>query len=99
MFEIKKPITTCGIGWDNIPEEILNSAFLSGNDLGKLGGIEQLPDETEVNEFKLIELSDLFITHEDDAKKLEQLLHKKAKEYLNIDELENAWKTLLSFNN
>ncbi len=99
MFEIKKPITTCGIGWDNIPKEILNSAFLSGNDLGKLGGIEQLPDETEVNEFKLIELSDLFITHEDDAKKLEQLLHKKAKEYLNIDELENAWKTLLSFNN
>ena len=23
----------------------------------------------------------------------------EAKEYLNIDELENAWKTLLSFNN
>ena len=75
------------------------TTWFTGNDLGKLGGIEQLPDETEVNEFKLIELSDLFITHEDDAKKLEQLLHKKAKEYLNIDELENAWKTLLSFNN
>ncbi len=99
MFEIKKPITTCGIGWDNIPQEILESSILSGNDLGKLGGIEQLPDETEVNEFKLIELSDLFITYEDDAKKLEKLLHEKAKEFLEKDELENAWKTLLSFNN
>ena len=99
MFEIKKPITTCGIGWDNIPEEILSSTILSGNDLGKLGGIEQLPDETEVNEFKLMELSDLFISYEDDAKKLETLLHEKSKEYLEKDELENAWKTLLSFNN
>ena len=99
MFEIKKPITTCGIGWDNIPKEILSSTILSGNDLGKLGGIEQLPDETEVNEFKLMELSDLFIAYEDDAKKLETLLHEKSKEYLKKDELENTWKTLLSFNN
>ncbi|MBG16244.1 MAG: flavin reductase [Crocinitomicaceae bacterium] len=99
MFEITKPITTCGIGFDNIPNEILNSSILSGNDLGKLGGIEQLPNETEVNEYKLTDLSELFIEYEDNQKQLELVLHQKAKSMLNEDLLEEAWKTLLAFNN
>ena len=99
MFKITKPITSKGIGFDQIPDEILNSKILSGNDLGKLGGIEILPDETEVNDFKLVELSELFISLEDDANALEIALHKKAQEFLAKNELEAAWKTLLSFNN
>jgi flavin reductase (DIM6/NTAB) family NADH-FMN oxidoreductase RutF len=99
MFEIKKPITTRGIGMDKIPTDILNSTILSGNDLGQLGGIEVLPNETDVNEHKLIELSDLFMEYEDDQPKLELELHKLAKEQLNNDKLEEAWKTLLTFNN
>ena len=99
MFEIKKPITTRGIGFDQMPQEVLDSPILTGNDLGKLGGIESLPDETAVNDFKLVELSDLFIALEDDAKSLEIELHKKAKTFLNDNNLDAAWKTLLSFNN
>ncbi len=99
MFEIEKPITSCGIGFDQIPKDILNSEILSGNDLGQLGGIEALPDETEVNEFKLLELSDLFITLEDDALILEKALHQKAKTLLKENKLKEAWMTLLSFNN
>ena len=57
MFEIAKPITTCGVGYDQIPKEILASEILSANDLGKLGGIEEITNETQVNEFKLTELS------------------------------------------
>ena len=71
MFEIKKPISSKSIGFDEMPNEVLNSTILSGNDLGKLGGIEGLPDETDVNEFRLIELSDLFLEFEDNAKALE----------------------------
>ena len=56
MFEIKKPITTRGIGFDQMPQEVLDSPILTGNDLGKLGGIESLPDETAVNDFKLVGL-------------------------------------------
>ena len=99
MFEIKKPITTKGIGFDQIPQEILNSKVLTGNDLGQLGGIESLPNETDVNDFKLVELSELFIELEDDPLTLEKSLHKKAKEFLVKNELDAAWKTLLSFNN
>jgi hypothetical protein len=67
--------------------------------LGHLGGIEILPDETEVNEFKLIELSELFMEFENDAPQLEQKLHLLAKQYLSENKLNEAWKTLLAFNN
>ena len=99
MFEITKPMSSKGIGFDQIPNEILSSKFLSGNDLGKLAGIEFLPNETAVNDFKLIELSELFLELEEDPKKLEMSLHEKAKEFLAVNDLEAAWKTLLSFNN
>ena len=99
MFEIQKPITTIGIGFDNIPKDILKSSILSGNDLGQLGNIEELPNETDVNEFKLIELSDLFVSLEDNANQLEKELHLKAKELLKENKVEEAWMTLLAFNN
>ncbi len=98
LFEIEKPLKTLGIGVDNIPEDIRHSDILSGNDLGKLGNVEQLPDETDVNEFKLLELADLFIKHEDNPAELERQLHLKAKEYLKQGDMKSAWKTLLSFN-
>ena len=43
MFEIQKPITTIGIGVDQIPSEIRNSTILTGNDLGLLGSVEAIP--------------------------------------------------------
>jgi flavin reductase (DIM6/NTAB) family NADH-FMN oxidoreductase RutF len=99
MFEIAKPITTCGIGYDNIPADIKNSHVLSANDLGQLGGIEELPNETDVNEYKLLELSELFVSLEDNPAELEKALHARAKELLKENKLEEAWMTLLSFNN
>ena len=98
MFEIKKPIMTIGVGYDAIPEDIKNSNILSGNDLGKLGGIEELPNETDVNDHKLIELSELFVDLEDEQEKLELELHKRAKQELKEDKLKEAWMTLLAFN-
>lgn len=99
MFEIEKPITTKGIGFDNIPKDILSSKILTGNDLGLLGSIEKLPNETEVNDYKLMELSDLFMEHEDNAIVLETKLHRIAKDLLQQNKLKKAWKTLLTFNN
>jgi len=99
MFEIKKPISTCGIGYDALPPDIKNSQVLSANDLGQLAGIEELPNETDVNEYKLIELSSLFLYLEANANALETALHHRAKELLSENQLEEAWLTLLSFNN
>lgn len=99
MFEITKPITTCGIGFDALPEDVKTSKVLTGNDLGQLAGIEAIPNETDVNEFKLLELSDLFMKYEDDAVGLEKQLHLKAQDFLKENKLNDAWMTLLSYNN
>ena len=99
LFEIEKPLTTLGIGVDQIPQDILKSEILSANNLGQLGNAESLPDETEVNEYKLMELSDLFLKNEKNAKVLEEELHRHAKKLLEENKVSEAWKTLLSFNN
>jgi flavin reductase (DIM6/NTAB) family NADH-FMN oxidoreductase RutF len=99
MFEITKPISTCGIGFDALPVDIKSSKILSGNNLGHLAGIEKIPDETNVNEYKLLELSDLFVSLEDNPLALEEELHKRAQSLLDENKLEEAWLTLLSFNN
>lgn len=99
MFEITKPIVTKGIGFELLPEDVRNSSVLTRNDLGHLAGIEELPNETDVNDYKLIELSDLFVSLEDEQAKLEVELHKLAQDLLKENKLEEAWMTLLSFNN
>lgn len=99
MFEIEKPITTCGIGYDQLPADILASKILTKNDLGHLAGIEELPNETDVNEYKLLELSEIFVSLENNQNELELELHKRAKELLKINKLTDAWLTLLAFNN
>ena len=99
MFEVQKPLTTIGIGFDQMPEEVKNSSVLTGNDLGLLASVENLPDETEVNEYKLIELSDLFVSLEDKAAELEQELHERAKRLIQENKIEEAWMSLLAFNN
>lgn len=99
LFEVAKPLRTLGIGVDAIPEDIRNSTVLTGNDLGQLGNVETLPDETAVNEYKLTELSDLFVEFEDNAQELELRLHQLAHGLLEKGQVEEAWKTLLSFNN
>ena len=98
LFEVAKPLSTLGIGVDAIPSEIRNSKVLTGNNLGQLGNVEILPDETEVNDYKLMELSELFLNHADEAEILEQKLHEKAKQLLYEGNVTDAWKTLLAFN-
>ena len=99
MFELEKPITTCGVGYDQLPQDFLQSDVLSKNLLARLAGIEEIPDETDVNEYKLMELSDLFLSLDDQPKELELALHKRAKILLEQNNLKDAWLTLLSFNN
>jgi len=99
MFELEKPITTCGVGYDQLPQDFLQSDVLSKNLLARLAGIEEIPDETDVNEYKLMELSDLFLSLDGQPKELELALHKRAKFLLEENKLKDAWLTLLSFNN
>ncbi|MEM1319677.1 MAG: flavin reductase family protein [Bacteroidota bacterium] len=48
LFEVPKPTRPMGMGVDQLPEAIRNSAILRGNDLGKLGHLAELPDAAAV---------------------------------------------------
>jgi len=52
LFELVKPLTICGIGVDALPEHIRLSHILTGNDLGKLGNVEEAPSPETSTEIK-----------------------------------------------
>jgi flavin reductase (DIM6/NTAB) family NADH-FMN oxidoreductase RutF len=87
FFEIPKPITTIGIGVDRIASEIKNSTILTGNNLGMLGNVAQLPNEKSVNNFR--KEHPQFIGLETTKK------HTFAQEFLKKNDVESAWKVLL----
>ncbi|MPR32635.1 flavin reductase family protein [Salmonirosea aquatica] len=49
LFEVPRP--QYGIGVDALPASVRNSKILTGNDLGQLGSLTQLPDISEVESF------------------------------------------------
>lgn len=71
LFELTKPLTTCGIGVDALPEHIRNSEFLTGNELGQLGNIEEIPDASTMQSVKAQ------YAHEDAIQKAKELLRNK----------------------
>lgn len=52
IFEVPKPLSTPGIGIDQLPKNIKHSNQLSGNELGILGGLPSLPDDQDIGNFK-----------------------------------------------
>ena len=87
FFEIPKPISTLGIGVDNIPSEIRNSTILTGNDLGMLGNVAQMPSKETVDNFG--KEHPQFIGLETTKK------HIFAREFLKNNHIESAWNVLL----
>ena len=92
LFEVAKPIRNKGIGVDLMPEVIRNSNILTGNNLGKLGNIEQLPDQAEVAKFRENQEIQALLKN---GQGLEENLHRLAQKYLENNQLNEAWLTLL----
>lgn len=92
FFEIPKPIATQGIGVDSFPEHVRNSMILTGNDLGMLGNVENLPTAESIKTFVAsLDESELDVKTATDKQK-----HTLAQNYLSSDDVENAWRILLS---
>ena len=96
LFQIPKPLTSLGIGVDQIPEEIRNSPVLTGNNLGRLGNVEQLPSEEEVLLFSQSEeIQEMKKRFRLDPESWLDHLHQWAKEELEEGNVEKAWRILL----
>lgn len=85
LFEVQKPITSIGIGYDAIPDSIKHSKVLSGNNLGLLGSVEQLPSAEDVSAFKngLKSFSNI------------EEQHRYAQTLLEMNQVKEAWMVLL----
>lgn len=95
LFEVEKPLSTLGIGVDQIPKRIRDSYILSGNDLGKLGNVERLPSDAEIEEFAAHHRIQSIMGETTDGLERRELLHHYAKELLEEGKVEKAWKALL----
>ena len=91
FLEIPKPLRSKGIGVDMLPGHIQNSSILTGNDLGILGNVEEIPSLKIVAEFwaksEQKELKNKFKTTDEK--------HLKAKEFIQNKDVFKAWCVLL----
>ncbi|KGO86036.1 flavin reductase [Flavobacterium rivuli WB 3.3-2 = DSM 21788] len=92
LFEVEKPLTTLGVGVDAIPKFVKESKIFNGNDLGKLGNTQTLPTTEEIDIFvkQSFEVKGVLSADDEDIKL------QKAKEYLDANRVNDAWKILLA---
>jgi flavin reductase (DIM6/NTAB) family NADH-FMN oxidoreductase RutF len=96
LFKVAKPVRTMGIGVDAIPYAIRNSKVLTGNNLGQLGNVEALPTDEAIDDYsQLPEIKELMDATIGDSQTRELQLHLKAKQLLDEDRVDEAWKVLL----
>jgi len=94
LFEIPKPIRTKGIGVDCLSEKIRNSSVLTGNNLGRLGNVEELPSMADISKIKEeTEVKTLFEGLMGES--LQEAIHQLAKKWLEQGYTKKALKLLL----
>lgn len=93
LFKVPKPNTKLGIGIDQLPDSIRNSQILSGNHLGMLGNVHEMP-EIDAS-FSDDRVKNIFQYYSVSPAEMETELHKYAAELLNAGHIEKAWQVLL----
>lgn len=86
LFEIPKPIRTKGIGVDMLPEAVRNSTVLTGNNLGRLGNLEELPTKEAIAAIAEHPEVKYILNNDEDA----VALHKLAQQWLAEGNTEDA---------
>jgi flavin reductase (DIM6/NTAB) family NADH-FMN oxidoreductase RutF len=96
IFELEKPNTHLGIGIDSLPENIRTSKILTGNNLGQLANVSELPFVDPA--FEDDKLKNIFQYYSVDPEEMEKELHSYAKELLSAGKVKDAWQVLLALN-
>lgn len=94
LFEVEKPNTELGIGLDNLPESVRNSKLLTGNHLGQLANVHEMPfiDPSFQDE----KLKNIFLYYSSNPEEMEKELHLYAADLLNEGKVKEAWQVLLA---
>ncbi|MFT6810675.1 MAG: flavin reductase (DIM6/NTAB) family NADH-FMN oxidoreductase RutF [Saprospiraceae bacterium] len=96
LFEIPKPLKIRGIGVDQLPQSIKMSTVLTGNNLGRLGNMEQLPSAYEVHSVKeMEEVRDLLQQNYESPFLTKIALHRLAKKWIDNGNSDIAIRVLM----
>lgn len=94
LFQVEKPNTQLGIGIDTLPENIRKSKILSGNNLGQLANVQELPViDTSFDDDHLKQIIQYYNLDPDE---METELHLHAKKLLEQGKVKEAWQVLLA---
>lgn len=94
LFQVEKPNTQLGIGIDALPTAIRHSTILSGNNLGQLANVHELPviDPS----FDDDHLKQIIQYYSLNPEEMENELHRYAKKLLDEGHVKQAWQILLA---
>ncbi len=96
LFKVAKPLAKLGIGVDSLPQSVRFSKVLTGNDLGMLGNVEQLPTDEEIDLISTNpEVKEILDATIGDSTNRERELHELARKFLNGGDVDLALKIVL----
>lgn len=94
LFKVEKPNIKLGIGVDSLPSSIRESSILTGNNLGQLGNVHEMPFvDPAFTDDKLKNIIQYYSINPDE---MEKELHLYAKELLDAGKVNEAWQVLLA---
>ena len=94
LFKVPKPNIKLGIGFDALPESIRNSKILTGNQLGQLANVHEMPVvQPSFDDGHLKNIIQYFSVDPDE---MEKELHQYAGKLLEDGKVDEAWQVLLA---
>lgn len=94
LFQVEKPNTQLGIGFDGLPPSIRYSSILSGNELGQLANVSEVPVvDAGFDDDHLRQIIQYYSLTPDE---MEKELHRYASRLLAQEKVKEAWQVLLA---
>mgnify|MGYP002382421377 CR=1 FL=1 len=94
LFQVPKPNVQLAIGVDALPESIRNSDILTGNNLGLLANVHEMPHIDATFEDEV--LKNIIQYDAVNPDEMEKQIHLHAKHLLDNGKVQQAWQVLLS---
>jgi flavin reductase (DIM6/NTAB) family NADH-FMN oxidoreductase RutF len=94
LFKVPKPNVHLGIGIDALPESIRQSTILTGNHLGMLGNVHEMPAVNPA--FDDAQLRQIIQYFSVSPSEMEKELHRYAARLLDQNKVDDAWQVLLA---
>jgi len=94
LFEVEKPNVKLGIGIDSLPTTVKNSKILTGNHLGQLANVHEMPVIDPA--FDDDHLKQIIQYYSINPEEMEKELHTYAQRLLNTGKVQEAWQVLLA---